>query len=67
MPRKFGSIVLDVFVTDAAWKRWDDGKLDVLSDAMSDVADDLAAVLKDKLVEEVNMTLSSDIKVEARF
>jgi len=66
MPRKIGSIVLDVFATDAAWKRWDDAKLDVLSDAMSDIADDLAAVTKDKLVQAADMSVA-DIKVEAHF
>ena len=68
MPRKIGSIVLDVFATDAAWKRWDDAKLNVLSDAMSDIADDLASVTKDRLVDEFPSDMSeADIKVEAHF
>ena len=66
MPRKIGSIVLDVFVTDAAWKRWGDGKLNVLSDAMSDIADDLAVVTKDKLVDECDVN-EADIEVNAHF
>jgi len=66
MPRKFGSIVLDVFVTDAAWKRLNDTKLDALSDAMSDVADDVALAMKDRLVEESGVA-ESDIVVEAHF
>ena len=66
MPRKIGSIVLDVFVTDAAWKRMGDAKLDALSDALNDVADDVALAMKDRLVEESGVT-EADIKVEAHF
>ena len=66
MPRKIGSIVLDVFVTDAAWKRWGDTELSALSDAMDDISHELGVAAKDKLVQTADVA-EADIKVDAHF